>query len=159
MSYDFSADDIFEMAEQLERNGSKFYKDAANASKDTETHDFLMTLASMEEEHERTFAQLRADLSKEEKSPTIFDPSGESGLYLKALVDMRVFFEKEIDVASMKEVLTSAVTAEKDSIVFYMGMREMVPGKLGKERLDGIIKEEMGHIRLLGAKLAEYKNR
>jgi len=158
MSYDFSADDIFEMAEQLERNGAKFYKDAANANKEGEAHDFLLTLAGMEVEHEKTFATLRADLSKEEKTSTVFDPNGESGLYLKALVDMRVFFEKEIDVSSMKEVLTSAITAEKDSIVFYMGMKDMVRGKLGKERLESIIKEEMGHIRLLAENLKKYKN-
>ena len=29
MSFDFNADDIFEMAEQLERNGAKFYTDAS----------------------------------------------------------------------------------------------------------------------------------
>ena len=29
MIYDFIADDVFEMAEQLERNGAKFYREAA----------------------------------------------------------------------------------------------------------------------------------
>ena len=26
MSYDFNADEVFEMAEQMERNGAKFYR-------------------------------------------------------------------------------------------------------------------------------------
>jgi rubrerythrin len=49
----------------------------------------------------------------------------------------------------MVEILKSAIEAEKDSIVFYLGMKEGVPEKLGKGRLEAIIKEEMGHIRVL----------
>ena len=33
MMYDFNADDIFEMAEQLERNGAAFYRNAAKAGR------------------------------------------------------------------------------------------------------------------------------
>jgi len=29
MSYDFNADEVFEMAEQIERNGVRFYREAA----------------------------------------------------------------------------------------------------------------------------------
>jgi rubrerythrin len=43
---------------------------------------------------------------------------------------------------------------EKDSIVFYLGMKELVPERLGKNRIDGIIKEEMGHLASLGTELA-----
>jgi len=47
--------------------------------------------------------------------------------------------------------------AEKDSIVFYLGMKDMVPAKLGKNRLDDIIKEEMEHIKIIGKKLSAFK--
>jgi rubrerythrin len=57
----------------------------------------------------------------------------------------------------MKKILKSAIEAEKDSIVFYLGMKEAVPEKYGKARLDNIIKEEMGHVRLLSGKLVEQK--
>ena len=42
MSYDFSADDIFEMAEQMERNGAKFYRTAAENAADTSAKEFLI---------------------------------------------------------------------------------------------------------------------
>ncbi len=58
----------------------------------------------------------------------------------------------------MKEILKAAIEAEKESIVFYLGMREAVPGTLGKSRLDDIIKEEMGHIRLLSRELVQHKD-
>ena len=37
----------------------------------------------------------------------------------------------------------AAILAEKDSIVFYLGMKDMVPEALGQSHLDAIIKEEM----------------
>ncbi|MDM8525868.1 ferritin family protein [Desulfococcaceae bacterium HSG8] len=155
MAYDFNAEEIFKMAEQIERNGTKFYTTAAEKTDDPEARKFLLKLADMEVQHGKTFAALRTELSDKEKAPTAFDPGDEAGLYLQALADTRVFFEKEDDYSSMREILKSAIEAEKDSIVFYLGMKEIVPEKLGKDRIKSIIKEEMGHIRLLSKKLVE----
>ncbi len=149
MSYDFNADEVFEMAEQMERNGAKFYRDAAEKTADPANKEMLIGLSKMEEAHEKMFEAMRAELSSAEKASTVFDPSGEAALYLKALVDGRVFFEKEIDVTSMVEILKSAIEAEKDSIIFYLGMKAAVPKNLGRNRIEAIIKEEMGHIQML----------
>jgi len=157
MVYDFTADDVFEMAEQLERNGAKFYRTAAENVSDPKSKELLIELAAMEDEHLKTFASLKADLTEAEKTTTVFDPEDESALYLRALADTRVFFEKEIDVSSMKDILKAAILAEKDSIVFYLGMKDFVPDQLGKNRLDTIIKEEMGHIRILSKELVSLK--
>ena len=153
MVYDFTANDVFEMAEQLERNGAKFYRTAAENVSDPKSKKLLIELAEMEDEHEKTFASLRADLTKAEKTPTVFDPENEAVLYLRALADTQVFFKKKIDISSMKEILKAAIVAEKDSIVFYLGLKDFVPDHLGKNRLDKIIKEEMGHIRILSKEL------
>ena len=157
MSYDFSADEIFEMAGQLERNGAAFYRNAAEGIADAAAKELLTRLAAMEDDHEKTFGAMRKELAAGEKGATVFDPEGDSVAYLKALADTRVFFEKEIDTSSMKEILKAAIEAEKDSIVFYLGMKEAVPEKLGKDRLDAVIKEEMGHIRLLSKELVALK--
>jgi rubrerythrin len=53
----------------------------------------------------------------------------------------------------LEGILKEAITAEKDSIVFYLGMKELVPETLGKKRIDAIIKEEMSHIKLLSKEL------
>jgi rubrerythrin len=156
MSYDFNANEIFEMAEQMERNGAAFYRKAAEAAANDRNREMLLKLADMEDEHEKTFKALRSELNSSEKESTVFDPQGESALYLRALVDTRVFFKKEIDVTSMKEIFKEALTAEKDSIVFYLGMKNMVPEKLGKTRLDDIIKEEMEHIKIIGKELSAF---
>ena len=155
MSIDFNADEVFEIAEQIERNGAEFYRTAAESVTNANTRKLLIQFAEMEDEHEKTFKTLRAELTEDEKVMTTFDPEGETEHYLRALANTRVFYEKEIDTTSLKEVLKSAITAEKDSIVFYLGMKDVVPTHLGKEKLDGIIKEEMGHIRLLSKELLE----
>lgn len=157
MMYDFNADDIFEIAEQMERNGATFYRNAAASVGQGPEKDFLEKLAAMEDDHEKTFSQMRKQLSEAQKGDTVFDPEGDAVHYLRALADTRVFFEKQIDTSSMEAILKDAITAEKDSIVFYLGMREAVPVDLGRDRLDEIIKEEMGHIRLLSKELKGRK--
>jgi len=157
MSIDFNADEVFEIAEQIERNGAKFYRTAAENVTDADKRKILINLAEMEDEHEQTFKTMRSELSQDEKVVTTFDPEGESERYLRALADTRVFYEKEIDTTSFEEILKAAIAAEKESIVFYLGMKVVVPAHLGKEKLDGIIKEEMGHISLLSKELMEFR--
>jgi rubrerythrin len=157
MSYDFNADDILQMAEQIERNGAIFYRTSAEKVDDASAKTLLLNLAAMEDEHEKTFAALRADLCAKEKESTVFDPNGEAALYLKSLADIRVFFEKQIDSNAMEDILKEAITAEKDSIVFYLGMKDLVPQTMGKNRIDAIIKEEMSHIRTLSKELVALK--
>lgn len=157
MMYDYNADDIFEIAEQLERNGASFYRTAAQGVTDASAKVFLSKLADMEDDHEKTFSGMRAQLTADQKKSTVFDPDGDALGYLRALADTRVFFEKEIDTTSLEAVLKDAITAEKDSIVFYLGMRDMVPEGKGRSRMDDIIKEEMGHIQLLSKELIASK--
>lgn len=156
-AFDFSADDVFKLAEDIEVNGEQFYRKAEQDVDDPKNKEMLANLADMEENHKRLFEQMRAELKEKEKAQTAFDPEGDAENYLKALADIRVFFEKPIDTSSMKNILMAAIQAEKDSIVLYLGMKELVPEKYGKNRLENIIKEEMGHIRLLSGELTKLK--
>ena len=157
MAFDFNAKDIFEMAKQIERNGVIFYEAAAKAVSNDDERKLLLNLAKMEEMHEQTFVDLQGELTAAQSDGITFDPDNQAALYIKALVDTKVFFEKDIDTSSMKEILKSAIVAEKDSIVFYLGMKALVPDKLGSVRIDDIIKEEMTHIRILGKELLAFK--
>lgn len=156
MSLDFNADEIFEIAEKIEENGGIFYRKAAE-NVEGEEKEFLLELARMEDDHIVTFANLRKELSAAEKVSSTFDPEDEAAQYLTALADTRVFFEKELNPTTMKDILKAAIGAEKDSIVFYLGMIDLVPAKLGKDKINDIIKEEMAHIKLLSNRLAAYR--
>jgi rubrerythrin len=157
MSFVFNADEIFEMAIQIERNGEKFYRDSAMKIKDSETQDLLGKLADMEIEHQKVFQGMKSALSEADKKAMTFDPNNEAGLYLVSLANTKVFFQKDMDTSRLVEIFKSALAAEKDSIAFYLGIKELVPTGSGKSKLEGIIKEEMGHIRILGERLAALK--
>ena len=160
MSIPFNADEIFEMAGQIERNGARFYRRAAEGAVDPRNLRLFLDLAAKEEEHQKIFASMRADLAAEKSETATLDPDGQAALYLRAMADGHVF-EVKADPTQLftgkeavEDILQVAMDMEKDSIVFYLGMKEMVPEGLGKDRIDGIIKEEMGHLALLGKELA-----
>ena len=164
MSYYFNADEIFEMAEQIEKNGAKFYRRAAKQTTSPDIRQFLLDLAAMEDGHEKLFASMRADMLKQGQAVTvdpIFDPEGEAGLYLRAMADGHIFDvranpdEDLTGEESMEDIFQLAIGREKDSVVFYVGMKDMVSKKLGKDKIDGIIKEEMSHVTMLSRELAK----
>ena len=159
----FNADEIFAIAEQIERNGAKFYRKAADLASVGDKRQVVLDLAAMEDEHERTFAQLRAELSGRDREPTAFDPEDQAALYLAAMADGYVFDIKDdpsealTGSETLEDILQLAIGKEKDSIVFYVGIKKKVPGKLGGDRIDNIIDEEMSHITLLSRQLAGAK--
>lgn len=157
MPNDFNADDIFEMAVKIEQNGAVFYREAAEKVDGENNKKFLLDLAAMEDEHEQTFEAMKKELAGNATFSTTFDPEGENAAYLNAFADSRVFFKKEQPSSSLKDILSCAIQTEKDSIAFYLGMKELVPENLGRSKLDAIIKEEMDHIRILAGKLSEYR--
>jgi rubrerythrin len=164
MAIPFNADEIFEMAEQIERNGARFYRRAAEGTLDPGNRQLLLDLAGMEDEHEKTFASMRANLAAGGKSETVFDPEGQVALYLRAMADGYVFDIKADSIKlfsgneTMEDIFQKAIGMEKDSIVFYLGMKELVPERLGKDKIDAIIKEEMNHITALSTQLAALRH-
>jgi len=163
MTIPFSADEVLQMAEQIERNGSRFYRRASQGFAEPRTRELMLDLAIAEDEHEKVFAAMRADLSPQEREPTVPDPWGEAVLYLRGMADSQLFdvkadpSERLTGKETLEEILRTAIGLERDSIVFYLGLKDIVPERLGKHRVDAIIREEMGHVAALGKALASLK--
>jgi rubrerythrin len=159
MSTTFNADEIFEMAEQIERNGAKFYRKAAQNCPDKKTKQMLLDLAVMEDKHLEIFQQMRTELSEREKAGTVFDPDNQSALYLQTMADRRswegrITPTKELTGSeTIKQILEIALNSEKESVVFYFGLKGMISAKAGKDKVEKIIIEELGHITHLLNKL------
>ncbi|UCG21581.1 MAG: ferritin family protein [Deltaproteobacteria bacterium] len=160
MSFDFNADEILAMAEQIERNGALFYRKAAGLVKNAEVNKLLLDLAAWEEGHEKAFASMRNILKERERQPTTFDPEDETSLYLRAMADGHVFdvrvdpTDKLTGKESVTDILRMAIGQEKDSIIFYLGVRDLVSEVMGKDKIDEIIREEMRHIGFLNKQIA-----
>ena len=165
MSFEFNADEILEMAQHIERNGARFYRRAAELVEEVAIRKLLEDLAAWEDGHERAFVTMRADLAAQEREPQVFDPEHEISMYLRAMADGHVF-DARVDPAdtltgkeSAADILRMAIGQEKDSIVFYTGLKEMISQTAGRERIEAIIKEEMGHIGFLNREIAALRSK
>ena len=163
MSITFNANEIFEMAEEIERNGAKFYRQAAERTTDDQTKQQLLDLATMEDGHLKAFQEMRKQLSQQEKGWTTFDPDNQSALYLQAMADARGFEgkitqTKELTGKEMpREILEIALNSENESVVFYLSLKELVPVKAGRDKVEAIIMEELSHITTLVKQLRALK--
>lgn len=160
MNVKFNAFEVFEIAEQIERNGTNFYIKAAELFDDPKTCQMFLNLAEWEKEHERAFALMRKELS--EQSPQVNTPQPDDLLpNPRVMAGMAVFgirsdpTEELHGKQSETDIIRRAVEKEKDSIVFYNGLKEFVPVGADKDKIDDIIKEEMKHIVILDQVLSE----
>lgn len=152
----FNIDEVFEIAEQIERNGVNFYTKAAEKFPEYSKKAIFLKLADMEKEHEKRFHIMRMEFAKKEREISEFlDPTGEATKYLQSIANSKVFDLKADptikfkDIRSVSELLRVAVDLEKDSIIFYLGIKESISENLGRDKIDLIVKEEMGHVQLL----------
>lgn len=164
MPITFNADEVFQIAEQIERNGVKFYRKAADNASDKETKQMLLDMADMEAGHLTTFEHMRRHLVGREKAGTVFDPDNEASRYLQTMADAhgsegkKSPIEELTGAESIEEILKIALNAEKDSVIYYFGLRSFVPPKAGRYKIDAIIAEEVEHITTLNQKLASVQN-
>ncbi len=159
MSIIFNACEIFEVAEEIERNGVEFYRRAAESIKNPDTRSRLLELAEWEAQHEVSFADIKNGLTERERQHTVWDPENKDVLYLQAMADGHVYdlktdpFEKLGPNENPKDILKAAIALEKEAMAYFLGLKTLVPLRMGKEKVDAIIKDEMGHIGILNQEL------
>jgi len=150
MAIAFNAEEILAMAMRIERNGKVFYESAA--SRAGKFKDLLLRLAKEEAGHLAIFEAMRKNLSAAERQTTHYDPDGQSGFYLQAMADRTVFntrpslSAKKVHELDLAGIIDMAISNEKDSIVFYVGLRDLVPVRFGRKKITAIIAEEYKHI-------------
>ena len=153
----FNAEEVLEIASRIEQNGARFYREAARLIKDKSLQIMLEKLARMEDDHEVTFDNMRGNPAL--LSEVLGDPDGMIVGYLGAIAGGHVFpVEADPNALftqkfSIEDVLHKAISLEKDSIVFYQGIKELVPRENGKNKIDAIIREEMQHVVILSEAL------
>jgi rubrerythrin len=102
---------------------------------------------------------MHAELSGKELEAPVYDPDGEVQMYLRVMADGHIFdlttdpAQQMANKKTPEDVLKMGMRAERDSIAFYVGLKESVPQQAGKDKVQAIIKEEMGHMAILNEKL------
>ncbi len=157
MSTVFSASELINLAIDVERKGIVFYDVMARSTENEATREAFRYLIGLEREHIQIFQNMPGETGKL-KTPKGY--SGESVAYLKTLADNAVFSGEMITsemasrVASDIGALELGIGAEKDSILLYYEIREMMP-EMGSDILNKIIAEEKSHLK----QLSELKGR
>ncbi|MFW6367398.1 MAG: ferritin-like domain-containing protein [bacterium] len=160
----YNAEELFQMAESVERDGALFYRRAAEASDSPDTSELFTRLADWEEKHEKLFAELRQSLpdsARHEDGPG--DPVEEhAAAYLQAFVDGKVFpapswatAAGETPAAVPRSALEFALDREKDTIILFLTMQEHVPKYWGREQVQKIVAEELKHVHMIEAQLRD----
>jgi rubrerythrin len=155
----YNAGEVLEMGLEIERSGRRFYLAAAEHAEDPCVREVLSGLAEMEADHEDVFTQLKADLERGPDNDVAYDPEDVAMRYLSAVADAHVFGaaatapEELVRGMSGRGVLKTAIQFEKDSVVFFLGLVDLVPDDMGKKAVEGLVREEMGHIATLSQQM------
>ena len=149
MKIGFSLDDVFEIAEEIERNGKEFYRGVADMDAMKPQRDLLLGLAEKEDAHERIFAAIRRQ--NVHPAPELGTDDVLVG-YIRALAGRYVFPKAENlgqtlkGVETVEDVLRVAMQREKDSIVLYSGMMDALAEGEERETVGLILREEKLHL-------------
>jgi len=147
----FAGSEIVELGIQIERNGRDFYNVLEQKLKKEEAAKLFRYLAGEEEKHIKVFQGI---LDKAEK----YEPQGldsdEYFAYMNALASEYVFIQKDKGaeiaraIKTDQEAVNMGIGFEKDSIIFYEGMKKVVPDYDIKV-IDELIVQEQAHLKQL----------
>lgn len=151
MSIYLSGSELLRIAISIERRGIAFYDVMAKSVQKAETRNIFEHLVHMEQDHIRIFQDMLGEADKYEPAQI---NSEEYDAYIQALGDNAVFTDDVITsematkAESDIEALELAISAEKDSILFYYEMKERIPQRVHPS-VNRIITEEKSHLRQL----------
>jgi len=147
----FAGSEIVEIGIQIEKNGRDFYNTVEKKSKNQKASEIFKYLAGEEGKHIKVFQEI---LNKTEK----YEPSGldadEYFAYMNALASEYVFTQKDKGEQVAKtikndlEAVNMGIGFEKDSIIFYEGIKKAVP-QYDINIIDKLIIQEQSHLRQL----------
>ena len=159
----YNADEVLAMAQRIEHNGARYYSKAAMMVQEPKLRELLNELSRWEVAHEELFGQMREEFQKKKLEEPLYDPDDEAAQYLQAIADGHVFdlrsdpLEQITQKQSPTDLLKYALKMEKDSVIFYIGLKSLVQTKEGKDKVQDVVAEEMKHIAFLSREISALK--
>jgi rubrerythrin len=146
-----------EWAMEIEQNGEGFYRVAAAQSKDRAVRLLFEDLAYQEQRHYRTFERMRARVAM---VPAPDLDAGRYRSYLETALASALFAgpDKGLKLAQQAkdegEALRAALAFEKDTLLFFFDLRDMV-SEAEQQSVTAIIDEERIHVRQISQAIEE----
>ncbi|PLV58693.1 ferritin family protein [Thermotoga sp. KOL6] len=145
----FSAKELLSVAIRVEKEGEEFYRKLSDRFKDKpDIKEFFSYMSRQESEHARTFEKIGEELKVSEE--TYLDLS-DAEEYLKSFVEGRFFpdtetMEKYLKEKSVEEAIDFSISVEKETIIFYYEILELLKNEKAKSLVKGIIEQEKQHV-------------
>lgn len=151
----YTTEEIFEFAVHIEENGERFYRDAQLKVSDPGLRSLFEWLRQEEVKHRDWFLQCRDNLPPEKGDPILIEASRS---ILKDIIGDQTFSLEEVDLSKIhtpEDLLAIAEEFEKDTVLFFELIKNLVhePGTL--KHLEEIIEEERGHIQMIKERRAD----
>ena len=152
----FNEVEAVKIAQNMEKQGLAFYEAAAERAAGTSARDTFLQLAEEERKHLAQFQELEEDLQARRREGAGYADDEDIAAYIERLLQTQVFAEEgdaarlARDVKGDYEALSVGMRAERDSILFYQEMIDLVDSPLAREAFGRILTEERQHLRLLG---------
>lgn len=141
----FYLSEIVKFAIEKEKESVALYKELGDKAGTKDIKDLFHRLMLEEEKHEAFYTKLLGATHKEQSPGVTEDAEYEA--YMQELIRTSRS-TSSLDphkFTDMKIVLDYAIAREKDSILFYVGLKNYLPTH-DKEKIDFIIKEEAQHV-------------
>lgn len=141
-----NAADAVAAAVEIERRGHAFYKSVGEKASEKDDKEFFAFMAQEEKRHEGIFAAMLKRLGSLEL------PAGSDDAeyleYVKGLIDSHTLFMPNQEKRTLEAPLYQAMQFEKDTLIFFLELENMVPDS-EKKSVRECADEERSHLRML----------
>lgn len=146
-----SGSEIVAIGIQIEKNGRDFYDALVKQAKNKKAGEKFEYLKGEEEKHIKVFQEILEKLPGYEQAESY---PGEYVAYMNDLAGNYIFTKKDRGIAAAKNAKTDleavefGIGFEKDSIIFYEGMKKIMP-EYDIKVVEELIRQEQTHLRQL----------
>jgi rubrerythrin len=154
-----TAAEALKWALEIEKNGEAFYNAAAAKSVAPEVKALFEELAAQERGHYRAFQKMLEGVKPDPDLSGIGYEYEEYQTYLQVALDRALFAgpDKGLTLAKQAQdretALRAAMGFEKDTLLFFYDLREMMVSEAERRAVSDIILEEKAHVRRLAKML------
>jgi rubrerythrin len=154
-SFNYNAEELMELAIQIETNGRRYFLEMAEKTENEKVREIFTYLAREEESHLDNFVTIRDKLSQKAEEIIVADEytTPEMYGYVKAMFDGRIFpnlksyDEIAGEIKNDEQAIYHAIGFEKDTIMFFTEILKML-GEKDENRplIEELIRQEKIHI-------------
>jgi len=144
----FYLSEIIKFAVEKEIESEKLYQQLSEQTNDLTLKALFEKLVGEEKKHETFYANMLSHV-QEKQSPGVKEDN-EYNAYMQELItsSRSTLPLSAAELSDMNAAIDYAINREKDSILFYVGLKNLVPSH-AQDKIDIIIKEEAKHIVML----------